>query len=313
MSFKEQERVLFDLLFDDVFRQNFSKNSALALTNYNLTDQEKSDFHGMRLDALAMDVDMRKRLILAQISNLLPLSFSVVSSLQGGLRLLQGLITVGLMKVAPHKRLNAFSAVLITEVEALSVSEYFHSSQERKAVLAVLATEAGLANTASLLKQALLNDHYLADVPSYYEEDDPSWLDQPVQWADYVCTHTLNQPYMHLKKKLCPVSGTALWQHLSDNPLPAFLREEALMQDDGRVVVSKACVTHHSEVDPVVDHITVELSLGFAPMFAYIDGSSSIADLLQNLVEAGAPKPLITSVKSGFYQLMQCGMLKIEK
>lgn len=312
MSFKEQETVLFDLLFDDALRQRFSENAELALSEYDLTDKEKDDFSNVRLDALAMDVAMRKRLILAQISNVFPLSFSLVSSLEHGLRVLNGLITSELMRLVTHKRLSVFAATLLSEIEALPVVEFFYSAEEKKALLAILIVEAGLADNAASLKQALLDGEYVTETPIYYEENDALWLQGAVNWSDHVCANTLNLPYMHLKKKLCPVSGTALWEHLSKNPLPAFLREEALMEEEGRVVISKACITHHSDLDPVVDHVTVELSLGFAPMFSYIDGSLSIASLLGHLGEAGASKELLQSVKSGFYQLLQCGMLKIE-
>lgn len=313
MSFQEQERLLFDLLFDDELRQLFTDNSEQALSHYHLTDQEKNDFSHVRVDALEMDVAMRKRLILANMSNMLPLSFSLVSSLKAGLTLLSDLINTALMKTAPHQRVSAYAKSLQEHVALLAVSEFFHSEQEKQALLAILSAELGMAASAAKVKQALLNNQYRDAAVVYYEEDDDSWLEGTVQWAEFVYYQTINLPYMALKKKLCPVTGTALWQHLNANPLPAFLREETLEQQDPRVVVSKACITYKSELDPVVDHATVELSIGFAPMFNYIDGSLSIAALLRHLSEAGAPESLILSVRSGFYQLLQCGMLTVAR
>ena len=44
MSFAEQERALFDLLFDTALRERFIKNDSIALTEYQLTTEELADF-----------------------------------------------------------------------------------------------------------------------------------------------------------------------------------------------------------------------------------------------------------------------------
>ena len=114
---------------------------------------------------------------------------------------------------------------------------------------------------------------------------------------------------MALKKQLCPKGGSLLWRHLQDHPLPRFLCEEILSLDDSRLLISRADVTHSSLQDPVIDHVTVELGGGFAPMFRHIDGTMSVAQMLAHLRNAGANEILCNSVKNGFYQLIQCGML----
>ena len=44
MSFEEQERALFDLLFDNVIRQQFCKDPVAALIDYDLDEAEIADF-----------------------------------------------------------------------------------------------------------------------------------------------------------------------------------------------------------------------------------------------------------------------------
>jgi hypothetical protein len=44
MSFFEQERALFDLLFDTPLREKFIKNSTTALSDYSLSAEELADF-----------------------------------------------------------------------------------------------------------------------------------------------------------------------------------------------------------------------------------------------------------------------------
>ncbi|NRB40212.1 MAG: hypothetical protein HRU20_17395 [Pseudomonadales bacterium] len=311
MSFKEQERALFDLLFDESLRQQFKRDKKQALKNYDLSPAELHDFSAIRCDALSMDADMRKQLLLSQFSNLLPLSFSLVSSLPDGITLLQGLIDSRVMKSSSAQRLVLFTQKLCHEVES-GFSSDFNSALEKQNLLNIIATELAMAISAADLKQDLLAESHQTQIPIYYEEEHENWQNKPLQLAQYVSANTINQPYSQLKKKLCPKNGTALWRHLKDHPLPVFLREESMAIDDGRLLVSKACVTEDSSLDPVVDHITVELVMGFAPMFQYIDGTMSVLTMLKHLVDAGAPETLLNSVKSGFYQLLQCGMLVLE-
>ena len=67
MSFQEQERALFDLLFDRSLRENFCKNSIVAFSEYALDDHELDDFKEIRPDAIELDASMRTYLILTQI------------------------------------------------------------------------------------------------------------------------------------------------------------------------------------------------------------------------------------------------------
>ena len=89
MSFEEQERVLFDLLFDHKLRERFCEGSVTALSEYNLSEKERNDFDGIRPDALELDANIRADLLLSHFCRAFPISFSLFSSFNGGLDILK--------------------------------------------------------------------------------------------------------------------------------------------------------------------------------------------------------------------------------
>ena len=308
MSFCEQQRVLFKLLFDQELQQAFIADKKKALAGFDLTAQEQQDFMTVRTDALLMDASMRRQLILSQFAKLMPLSFSLISSIENGIALLNEAINVQVMSEAAEKRVLTYAAQIKQAIAHHSIA-VFATEQERQAFENILALEVAMLTSAAELRQKQLAGLYVEITPEFYEEEDALWQNTRLDLAPFVAANVINQPYMHLKQKLCPKQGSALWRHLQVNPLPGFLREDELAVDNGRLLVSRATVTHASDIDPVIDHITVELGLGFAPMFSYIDGTMTVTQMLQQLLHAGAPDALCDSVKSGFYQLLQCGML----
>ena len=78
MSFEEQERALFDLLFDSGLREEFCENAENALHAYELTEEEKADFAVVRPDALLLDAKMRRNILLTHICRAYPVSFAIV-------------------------------------------------------------------------------------------------------------------------------------------------------------------------------------------------------------------------------------------
>jgi hypothetical protein len=82
--------------------------------------------------------------------------------------------------------------------------------------------------------------------------------------------------------------------------------------NDPRVLVARAVVTQDSRCEPMADHRTVELSEGFASLLGHVDGTLSVAAMLQQLRQAGADEGLLGSVQEGFRQLGQQGMLSFE-
>lgn len=84
-----------------------------------------------------------------------------------------------------------------------------------------------------------------------------------------------------------------------------------LQHQDPHLLVARASLVHASACEPAVEHQTLELSEGFAHLFQHINGQNSVEQLLTAFKQAGAPEPLLQSVKAGFRQLLDKHMLHI--
>lgn len=307
MSFLEQERALFDLLFDQSLRENFCKNSTTAFAGYELDDHELNDFKEIRPDAIELDASMRTYLILTQICRQFPVTFSVVSSLQNGTKLLKELINLQTMRCHPAERATAFGSQLREQLSAQRPDTEFESEKEQSIITAILEAELGMAWTGATLKRQVLAGGTPSESVAQTCTD---WLDKPVNLAAYVSAAIIPQSYAKLKGTLCPCEDTGLWAHLSKKPLSATLRKRTLANEEPKLFVTRAHASTLSHCDPTVDHQTVELSDGFAPLFQHVNGSMSIAQILANLRQAGATEDILSGVEAGFHQLLTTGMLE---
>jgi hypothetical protein len=302
MSFAEQERVLFDLLFDRELRERFCQAPESALAAYTLSESERADFNSVRPDALQLDAFMRSELILTHLSKSYPLSFSMQSSLTDGIETLRQLVDRQTMRHAPVARAAAFGARLR---ESIAVRR-FDNELEKSQFMAILEAELGMATSGASLKQWVLDNGQAPRPQSVSTEE---WLQQPVRLADYLSASIIPQSYGLLKNSLCPCDDSALWQQITHTPLPVSVRREAFEQEQPRLLVTRAVVSRVSACEPVIDFQTVELSEGFAPLFEHLDGHSSVQQLLGELEKIGAPAAILQGVQAGFQQLLTLGML----
>ena len=304
MSFQEQERALFDLIFDRSLRADFCRDSSKALDGYALEDTEREDFETIRPDALEMDAKMRVYLLLSQWSQSYPVSFSIVSSLHGGVDALREMIDQKLMRTPPIDRIASYGSRLKEWMAAAA----FDSEEEKVRAVAILGAEFGMCWAAASLKRAVVKD---AHPGSSQAELPADWLSQPLRFSSYVCAVLIPQSYTQLKRTLCPCVDRSFWRDLSKQPLARAQISEILQQEDPRLLVTQATVGHASKCEPTVEYQTVELSEGFAPLFQHIDGSSNVAFILQQLEAAGAEGVLLNGVESGFRELVERGMLEV--
>ena len=304
MSFAEQERALFDLLFDQPLRERFRKLSGAALVDYALTDDERADFSGIRADALALDAYLRADFLLSHLCRAFPLSFSLASSLPGGFDLLRGLIDTRTMRTPPDERTPVFG----TRLRELLATKSFSSAQEQAAAIAIVEVELGMAMTAGALRRALAAG---ASAPPGPPALTAGWLDQPVQMAAYVSAALIPRSWPQLRNALCPGSDTELWAHLSGTPLPASVRTSALAQGAPRLLLAQARVTHSSACDVNIEHATLELSDGFSPLFAHVNGKTTVAGILAEMRRVGAPDGVLQGIQAAFKQLLESGMLVV--
>lgn len=302
MSFAEQERALFDLLFNSQLRDNFIKNNTLALKNYDLNQDELADFATINPHGLALDARVRTDLILAQWCRSLPLSFSLLSSVTGGLSLVKSLVDSQTMSQAPNDRIVYFA----TSLRQALIAKPLISLDELSLVVAVLDAELGMASTSRLLKHSIVNEQFEQPIAAVLNEQ---WQTKPITLAAYVSAAILPQAYSELKHALCPCLGAELWRHINKTPLLALTRHTLFKKTNTRLLVCRAVVNQMSLCEPSIDHVTVELSEGFASLFDYVNGTMSVNEILLQLKKLGANPALLQSIEAGFKQLLVAGMI----
>ncbi len=303
MSYLEQERALFDLLFDSTLRENFCKESTAALHQYELSDDELKDFTGIRPDALELDAKIRTDLLLSHFCRAFPVSFSLVSSLEGGLDVLKGLVDVLTMRTATVERATLFGRRI---GESLNLFSYT-SPEEQAKVSSILEAELGMAWTsASLKREVLENGQPHIKLP----ESNQNWSTKNIKLAPYVCAAMIPESYEKLKDMLRPEADCDLWRSLNKKPLVASRRKKILENDEPRLFVARAHVSHMSRCEPTIDQKTVELSEGFAPLFQHVNGTASVDFILQQLKQIGAQDGMLQSIKATFKQLLENEMLE---
>jgi len=303
MSFEEQERALFDLLFDRTLRENFCKDSIAALSQYMLNEDERNDFVEIRPDALELDASIRTDLLLSHFCRVFPISFSIVSSFNGGLNVLRGLVDTQTMRTSPVERSTIFGGRLR---EYLSTFSY-DASDEQVKVSAILEAELGMAWTSATLKREVLDNGMPSIKLSQLDQD---WSSNTIKLAPYVCAAIIPGPYRELKNSFCSSSDCDLWRSLSKRPLSASRRRKILENNDPRLLVARAHVSHVSRCEPAVEQKTVEISEGFASLFQHVNGTSSVKQILAQLKQIGAHEQMLQGVKSAFQQLLESGMLE---
>ncbi len=301
MSFIEQERALLDLLFDAPLRQRFAQQREQALASYDLTVDERADFAHVRSDALELDARMRTDLVLQRMCRALPVSFSLASSLPGGLALLRALIDSEYVRTSSSQR----ASHLGQRLRAWIARAPFASAREQAAAVAVCDAELSMTVTAAALRQAVLS----GQSPGISSERSPGWEEQALALAPHVSIAVLSQSYTAMKRALCPVAGKELWPRLSTSPLPAARRSQTLAHEAPRLLVMRAHALAGSRCEVSVDHRMLELSTGFAPLLAHLNSKNSLTDLLRELTRAGAAERMCQSVRAGFGELLDQGMI----
>ncbi len=303
MSFQEQERALFDLLFDSSVRENFCKDTTAALHQYELNEEERNDFNTIRPDALELDAKIRADLLLSHFCRSFPVSFSVLSSVDGGLDILKSLVDVLTMRTASIERATLFGRRIGESLNALS----FTSADEQTKVSAILEAELGMAWTSATLKREVLDNGQLHNKSTQLDQ---SWSSKNIKLAPYVCAAMIPESYEKLKQSFCPDAECDLWRSLNKKPLAASIRKKLLEKDDPRLFIARAHVSHMSQCEPTIDQKTAELSEGFASLFQHVNGTVSVDYILEQLKQIGAQDEMLQSIKATFQQLLESDMLE---
>jgi len=304
MSFQEQERALFDLLFDSDVRENFCKDSSIALNQYELSEDELNDFSTIRPDALELDAKIRADLLLSHFCRSFPVSFCLLSSVDSGIDVLKSLVDVLTMRTASIERATLFGRRIGENLKALS----FSTTDEQAKVSAVLEAELGMAWTSATLKREVLDNGQLHIKATQLDQ---SWSAKNIKLAPYVCAAMLPKSYEKLKQAFCPDTDCDLWRRINKQPIAASKRKKILEKDDPVLFVARAHVSHMSQCEPTIDQKTAELSEGFAPLFQHVNGTVSVDYILEQLKQIGAQDQMLQSIKTTFQQLLESEMLEL--
>lgn len=302
MSLQEQERLMFDLLFDKERRSEFCRESPFLLESYELSKEEKEDFSTIRKDALLIDAKMRRDLVLSHMCRAYPITFSICTSLADGRTLLKNLINVQTMRASSVQRTRIAGERLREQLMKFN----FDVEAEKPLIIAILEAELGMAMTASALKTQILAGEHGSDMPGELNE---GWAEEPIALAEFVSAAIIPRPYSELRRAFCKSSDTQLWHHLRKSPVSKSERSAILQNENPRLLLMRASLLHQSECEPVIEHKTMELSDGFAPLFQHLDGRNSVNKIVQELQNAGAQSQIIQGVKEGFRQMLENGML----
>lgn len=302
MSVAAQEQAMFDLLFNRELRLQFAQDKAAALQAYALTPAEVKDFESIRQTALEFDAGLRSAILLAAIAKSLPLTFSGLSSYPDGIAQLRAVLDADLVRNMPAERPVQFA----NRLRARWPQWPFASTQEQALMQAILDAEWGMASTASARRQQAFMDRPDETALEALPDD---WLIRPVGLAPFVSAGVLPQSWQQLTQAWCTVEGSSLWRALQQAPLSAEQRQAQLAAPQPRLLLARAVVATPSAYDPVIEHRTTELPEGFAALFQYVNGENSVSMLLMGLQQAGAPVAMLDSVKAGFLQLLESGML----
>jgi len=303
MSFEQQEQVLFNLLFDKTLRNQFCQDQSIALKQYDLEEAELNDFKTIRPEALQLDSAMRADLILSHICKSFPISFSITSSFPKGLDVLKQLIDTETMQSKPIERATVFGNRLGQRYPEFA----FSSDQEREIAKAILEAELGMVWTGASLKQVVLDN---GDVPDSEIKLEQDWINKPIKLASYVSASVLPQSYAKIKQRLCKVEEDSLWRHLNKTGLSVSIRNKTLQTQEPRLIIARAQVSRVSKCEPAIEHSTMELSEGFAPLFQHVNGTMSVAQILEQLKQIGAQEQMLLSIETVFQQLLEAGMLE---
>lgn len=303
MSLQEQERAMFDLMFDHELRERFLQKPQQALSTYELDEQEKADFLVIRPDALQVDAKMRVFMIMGQLCQELPLTCAIASAFEGGIDKLKSMVDVQLMSTHVRER----AAVFATAVRDWLAEQRVESEHLHAMILAVVGAEIAMAWSSASLKKAILAGEKLdtkaPPVPG-------NWAQQPASLVPFVCAVIVPQSYALLRQQLTPGDSEALWSCLTQSPVDMQQLILVLQNEDPRLMVSRAITGDLEHCDPTISQQTIELSDGFASFIQHMNGQYSVEFILQQLKLAGAEDDMLTGVKSGFYELFKAGMLR---
>lgn len=304
MSFQEQERALFDLLFEAGLRQRFTDDKTSVLMAYELENHERQELLTLCPKRLHADATMRRNLLLSQFGKSYPLSYALLSALEEGLQSCERWINADAMRQAPLQRAVSFGQAM-----RLWLQNYaWPDNETQQTALRIQEAELSLCWTLAQRHEASLG----TQAPIHQDAVLPNnWLLQPIRIAPYVNAALLPGSYQSLLEAFCPAPHGQLLRHLKDQPWTLQQLSNHWQNTPLELLVARAVINHASAIDPGMHHLSLQLSEGFAPLFQHINGHNSTQAILDGLAQSGAPESLLASIQRGFAELLRLKMIKV--
>jgi len=296
MSLAIQEHVMLSLLFDKKLREAFCKNKKTALLNVGLDDEELNDFMDIDIHGLMFDASLRVDLILSQMAKQLPMTFTLFSSFDRGLLLLQELIDIDFILTPTHQRLSC----VVGKIEMLFSRVSFISQADYSFCISLFHCEKNRLLSAEKIRR-----------PDAMPSDRASGLIAGnIRLSHDVSIALLPLSFSTLENRLqcCDVQ---LWRKISADPFTQQQRLDLQLQRDPRLLLTKAVLSYSSIIEKIVEYKTIELPEGFASLMPYVNGDNNVEFILEQLKQAGADQPLIKVINQHFLQLIKEGYIEL--
>ena len=300
MSFLAQEQVLFELLFDDDFREEFQSDAVSALSLHGLSELEIKDFLPLRVDALALEADVRKRMILSQICVQIPLSTALLSSFEEGLNCLKISLKSFIVRAPISERAALLMQQLIFSLDDMP----FFNEQDKTLLRQVFELEHCFAKQLSRQHIETLT----TPLVNIRTESEALPRHKAISLSPLLGVTYLPLSYWQLKQELCSVEPQLLWRELQNNPVLIEQRVSlfsSMTTESSKCIISLPRLLSASETDATFDLHIIEMIGGFLPLLNKVDGTRSLDDILQLFSSAGASESVIAQAEQGFQTLFK--------
>lgn len=328
MSFSMQEQALFELLFDEDFRTEFAQDRHSALSLLGLNDQEIADFLPLRLDALQLEADARRRMILSQLTTHMPLSIALLSSFDNGFETIIGQLKAFIIRAQGFDRVALLTQQLLFIIDDFA----FINAQDKQLLQSILDLERCFAlQQVAMLKTLPTDcakpsqDNLAQNKPAKNSLAEPKSTEFKTTAKPNLCdsavlalsplleVNHLPLSYWQLKRSLCSVEPSLLWRELQHNPVLMEQRLNILAsmtQDSSCCVISLPRLLAASATDPMFELHIIEMIEGFIPLLNRINQQRSSNDILQMFSSAGADDNTIRQARQGFQTLLDEGCIQ---
>ncbi|MCK5881603.1 MAG: hypothetical protein KAG18_06975, partial [Sinobacterium sp.] len=250
--------------------------------------------------ALALEADVRKRMILSQICVQIPLSTALLSSFEEGLNCLKISLKSFIVRAPISERAALLMQQLIFSLDDMP----FFNEQDKTLLRQVFELEHCFAKQLSRQHIETLT----TPLVNIRTESEALPRHKAISLSPLLGVTYLPLSYWQLKQELCSVEPQLLWRELQNNPVLIEQRVSlfsSMTTESSKCIISLPRLLSASETDATFDLHIIEMIGGFLPLLNKVDGTRSLDDILQLFSSAGASESVIAQAEQGFQTLFK--------